>query len=135
MPNKLGGDCDESHPAVSDSANTVQWFDDWSTGARLSNLSGCTRSTSKREERLEVHPIYIGSNSDDKDRYLINALMEEAIASSQLEGAVTTRRVAKRMLREGRKPRSKAERMILNNYNAILKIRDCQYDKLTPASA
>ena len=58
--------------------------------------------------------------------------MEEAIASSQLEGAVTTRRVAKRMLRDGRKPRSKAELMIYNNYNAILKIRDCQRDRLTP---
>ena len=58
--------------------------------------------------------------------------MEEAIASSQLEGAVTTRQVAKRMLREGRKPQSKAERMILNNYNAILKIRECQKDSLTP---
>ena len=31
----------------------------------------------------------------DKDRYLISSLMEEAIASSQLEGAVTTREVAK----------------------------------------
>jgi len=58
--------------------------------------------------------------------------MEEAIASSQLEGAVTTRQVAKRMLREGRRPRSKAERMILNNYNAILKIRECKQDALTP---
>jgi len=82
---------------------------------------------------LGSNSIYMGSNSDDKERYLINALMEEAIASSQLEGAVTTRRIAKQMLREGRKPRSKAERMILNNYNAILKIRDCQYNKLTPA--
>jgi Fic family protein len=76
--------------------------------------------------------IHIGSNDDDKDRYLINALMEEAIASSQLEGAATTRQVAKRMLRDGRKPHSKAERMILNNYNAILRIRDCQHDNLTP---
>jgi Fic family protein len=76
--------------------------------------------------------IHVGSNDADRDRYLINALMEEAIASSQLEGAVTTRQIAKRMLREGRKPRSKAERMILNNYNAILRIRDCQHDRLTP---
>ena len=44
---------------------------------------------------------YLGSNSDDKERYLINAIMEEAIASSQLEGAVTTRKKAKQMLREG----------------------------------
>jgi Fic family protein len=76
--------------------------------------------------------IHAGSNDGDRDRYLVNSLMEEAIASSQLEGAVTTRQAAKRMLRDGRKPRSKAEKMILNNYNAILKIRECQHDKLTP---
>jgi Fic family protein len=79
----------------------------------------------------------IGSNSihipsGDNERYLLNALMEEAIASSQLEGAVTTRKVAKRMLREGRRPRSKAEKMIVNNYLAIQRIRDCQNDALCP---
>jgi hypothetical protein len=39
---------------------------------------------------------------DLKRKYLVNSLMEEAIASSQLEGAVTTRVVAKQMLRENR---------------------------------
>jgi len=54
-----------------------------------------------------------------KERYLVDSLMEEAIASSQLEGAVTTRKVAKEMLRTGRKPRDHAEVMILNNYRTI----------------
>ncbi len=76
--------------------------------------------------------IHVGANDSDKDKYLINALMEEAIASSQLEGAVTTRKLAKQMLREGRQPRSKAERMIFNNYRAIQKIRECRQDRLTP---
>ena len=75
---------------------------------------------------------YLGSDEAGKDKYLFNSLMEEAIASSQLEGAVTTRRVAKQMLREGRKPQNKAEQMIFNNYCAVLKIRDCQKDNLTP---
>ncbi|MBA4168355.1 MAG: hypothetical protein H0X41_12580, partial [Chitinophagaceae bacterium] len=35
--------------------------------------------------------------SQEKDRYLLSSLMEEAIASSQLEGAVTTRKLAKEM--------------------------------------
>ena len=35
-----------------------------------------------------------------KRRYLMSALMEEAIRSSQIEGAATTRRVAKEMLRK-----------------------------------
>src|SRR5262245_36970482 len=60
----------------------------------------------------------IGSTSDcglpdEEERYLFNSLMEEAIASSQLEGASTTRPIAKAMLRENRKPRNTAERMIL----------------------
>ncbi len=58
--------------------------------------------------------------------------MEEAIASSQLEGACTTRKIAKQMLRSNRKPRDKAELMILNNYKAILEIRDLKSEKLTP---
>ena len=60
---------------------------------------------------------------DARERYLISSLMEEAIASSQIEGAATTRKVAKEMLREGRPPRNKAEKMILNNYHTIRKIK------------
>ncbi len=37
-----------------------------------------------------------------QDTYIISSLMEEAIASSQLEGASTTRKTAKTMLREKR---------------------------------
>jgi Fic family protein len=57
--------------------------------------------------------------SEDKDRYLISSLMEEAIASSQLEGAATTRKVAKEMLEKNRKPKNTSEQMILNNYEAM----------------
>jgi Fic family protein len=45
--------------------------------------------------------------------------MEEAIASSQMEGANTTRKVAKEMLRKQSMPKNKSERMIVNNYNTI----------------
>ena len=57
--------------------------------------------------------------SEDKTRYLISSLMEEAIASSQLEGAATTRKVAKEMLESNRKPQNASEQMILNNYEAM----------------
>ncbi len=56
---------------------------------------------------------------DDKDRYLISSLMEEAIASSQLEGAATTRKIAKEMLETSRKPKNTSEQMIANNYAAM----------------
>src|ERR1700743_1370107 len=58
--------------------------------------------------------------------------MEEAIASSQLEGAATTREIAKEMLRTERKPRTVDERMILNNYltiKKVLEIKDEPFSK------
>jgi len=54
-----------------------------------------------------------------KDRVLIDSLMEEAIATSQIEGAVTTRKVAKDLLRSGRPPSSRSERMIVNGFETI----------------
>jgi len=54
-----------------------------------------------------------------RDRLLISSLMEEAIATSQIEGAVTTRRMAKEMLRTNRKPRNRSEQMIVNSYRTI----------------
>lgn len=69
--------------------------------------------------------------SSDKNRYLISSIMEEAIASSQLEGAATTRKEAKEMLRQERKPRNKSEQMILNNYNTIRKLKELKGEKLT----
>lgn len=73
---------------------------------------------------------------DDKttqELYLISSIMEEAIASSQMEGASTTREAAKKMLRKKMSPRDKSQRMILNNYNTINFIRDNAKEKLTPS--
>jgi len=58
----------------------------------------------------------------DKNYYLISSIMEEAIASSQMEGASTTRRIAKDMLRKQLKPTNKSQQMIVNNYETISKI-------------
>ncbi len=73
--------------------------------------------------------------TDDQARhhYLVSSLMEEAIRSSQLEGATTSRGVAKDLLRSGRPPRDRSERMILNNYRALEFMRDEIGEKLTPA--
>lgn len=67
-----------------------------------------------------------------KERAIVSSLMEEAIASSQLEGAATTRQVAKEMLRSGRKPNDKNEQMILNNWETMQYIRANRRMKLTP---
>lgn len=69
----------------------------------------------------------------DKNRYLVGSIMEEAIASSQLEGAATTREVAKDMLRKKRKPRNQSEQMIVNNYQTIQFILEQKDQLLTPA--
>jgi Fic family protein len=49
-------------------------------------------------------------------------MIEESIASSQLEGANTSRAVAKKMLLEGRKPKTISEKMIVNNHKTMQKI-------------
>jgi len=73
------------------------------------------------------------TNPGQRDRYLIRSLMEEAITSSQLEGAATTREVAKKMLAEGRKPQNHGERMIANNYATMRHILELKNEPLTPA--
>ena len=91
----------------------------------------------------ELHQIDLGAgglvsipepitNPQTRDRYLISSLMEEAIASSQLEGALTTREVAKEMIRSGRKPRDNSEQMILNNYVTMQRIRALKASALSP---
>lgn len=68
----------------------------------------------------------------DSQRFLISSLIEEAITSSQLEGAATTRKIAAAMLRSGRKPRDQSEKMIFNNYRAMEHLRQLRKEKLTP---
>ncbi len=69
---------------------------------------------------------------EDPNRYLLSSLIEEAITSSQLEGAATTRKVAAAMLREGRKPRDHGETMIFNNFRAMEHLRSIKKEAITP---
>ena len=62
-------------------------------------------------------------NPQTRDQYIVRSLIQEAITSSQIEGAATTRRVAKEMLRSGRPPRDKSEQMIFNNFHTMQQIR------------
>lgn len=67
-----------------------------------------------------------------RNQYIVKSLVEEAITSSQLEGASTSRRVAKELLETGRDPADKSETMILNNYVAMQHIKQTSLDPLTP---
>ncbi len=70
------------------------------------------------------------TNPETRDRYLVRSLIEESITSSQLEGASTTREVAKEMIRQGREPRDRSERMILNNYRTMQRIIELREENL-----
>ncbi|WP_310571896.1 Fic family protein [Gemmatimonas sp.] len=72
------------------------------------------------------------TNRATRDTYLFTSIVEEAITSSQLEGASTTRKVAKAMIQEGRAPSNRSERMILNNYEGMLYVRKFIHAPLTP---
>ncbi len=64
----------------------------------------------------------------DKNFYLVSSIMEEAIASSQMEGASTTRKVAKDMLRKQQKPKNRGQQMIANNYTTIHYVAEHRQD-------
>ncbi len=71
------------------------------------------------------------TNPDTKDQYYVNSLIQEAITSSQLEGAATTREIAKEMIKTGRAPRDKSEQMILNNFQTMRRIGRLKNEPLT----
>lgn len=83
--------------------------------------------TNRMQELLHTLDLNLGGSlgtqgiipEKDKKFYLVNSIMEEAIASSQMEGASTTRKVAKDMLRKQLKPKNKGQQMISNNYMTI----------------
>jgi Fic family protein len=61
----------------------------------------------------------VASEREAGERFLVNSMMEEAIRSSQIEGATTSRDEAKELLRSERSPRDRSEQMIANNYRAL----------------
>lgn len=68
-----------------------------------------------------------GLSENDKRQFISRSIIEESIASSQLEGANTSRAVAKQMLLEGRKPVGHSEQMIVNNHKTMLFIEQELY--------
>jgi len=65
-----------------------------------------------------------GLEKENRQRLITRGIMDEAIASSQLEGAATSRQAAKLMLREGIKPKNRSEQMIVNSYQAMKSIEE-----------
>ncbi len=69
--------------------------------------------------------------SDMRRNYLQQSQVMEAISSSQMEGAATTRAVARQMLAECRPPSTPSEQMIVNNYATISALEDWKTEPLT----
>jgi Fic family protein len=95
------------------------------------DLLRMTEEISRRASGVIAVPEQV-TNPATRDRYVVNSLIEEAIRSSQLEGASTSRKVAKEMIRSGRRPENRSERMILNNYNAMRRIGELRDEDLSP---
>ena len=79
-----------------------------------------------------IHPPDVIKNKATQRRYLVRSFIEEALTSSQLEGAVATAKEAKQIIQAGRPPKNTSERMVLNNYHAMEWIRERRELPLTP---
>lgn len=74
----------------------------------------------------------IGIAETDKTKFVISSIMEEAISSSQMEGANTTRKKAKEMIQQELKPKNKSEQMIMNNFITMKHIVQHKNEEITP---
>ncbi len=90
------------------------------------------RRIDRRRSEYEVGGSPLPSGHEADERLLVNAAMEEAIRSSQLEGASTARAEGKELLVSGRPPRDRGERMIFNNYAGLRFMREEIGSTLTP---
>ena len=71
-------------------------------------------------------------NKGSKTSFMVKSSIEEAINSSQLEGASTTRKVAKEMITSKEEPKDRSQQMIYNNYRAMNFIKEIKLERLTP---
>ncbi len=65
------------------------------------------------------HDNIAESLTEERHRYLVEGIMEEAIASSQLEGSKTTRSAGLALLKSGRAALTSDEKMVVNNFRAL----------------
>lgn len=96
------------------------------------SLQGLLHFIDKNAAGHITTPSISGMTKAEQNTFLLRSLIiEEAITSAQLEGAATTRKVAKEMLRTARKPRNKDEIMILNNYRLMQAVTKSTNDPLS----
>ncbi|MDR2192758.1 MAG: Fic family protein, partial [Endomicrobium sp.] len=100
----------------------------------LQDLTFVHINTGEIQRKLSVidrHASKYAFSTEESNEYYVNSMMEEGIASSQLEGAAVTREIAKEMLRTNSRPKNIDEQMILNNYKAMEYIERNNSEKLS----
>jgi Fic family protein len=97
-----------------------RWFKDFSTDKKLHEIDMFVGGKIFPESRIPT---------EKKETYIRRGVIEEAIASSQLEGAHTSRKAARKLILEKRKPQSESEKMIINNYRLMSKIEELYKDQ------
>jgi Fic family protein len=115
-----------------DSHSRLFRFNDWSFKYMLTDESERQLHILDKGAAGNLETGLGAMNTSGRERYIISSLMEEAIASSQLEGAATTRPIAKDILRKNKKPRNYSEQMIVNGFKTIQKIVKMKDKKITP---
>lgn len=99
---------------------------------RLSVTDSMQRHLHRIDREAAGAIVGMDQSQDGQRRFLIRSLIEEAMTSSQMEGASTTRAVAKEMLATGREPRDHSERMIYNNYLTMRELDTWRDRPFTP---
>jgi Fic family protein len=111
-------------PGFVDAKGKGFWF------CRLDAIDRATHALDRRDAVREM--IEAVGDSSIRAQYRVDQLIEESISSSLIEGAkLTTRAEARQVIRDGRKPQSKGERMVVNNYNAMTRLLDLANRPLT----
>lgn len=77
------------------------------------------------KQTINDHIDIISKQSSKQEKFLImDALIDEALNSSVIEGAFSTKKRAKEIIEKGIKPVNISEQMIYNNYQALEYIMD-----------
>ena len=99
----------------------------------FSNAPPLLAALSRLDRELDGHPLSSDGHlsRDDRQRHLVHLTIDESIRSSQLEGANTSRLIAREMLRDGRPPRDHGERMIANNFAAMEQVEQWVNERRT----
>ncbi|MDZ4697253.1 MAG: Fic family protein [Deltaproteobacteria bacterium] len=97
---------------------------------RLDAIDRATHDLDRRDATREM--LRAMSEDGVRQSYRVDQLIEEAINSALIEGAkLTTRAQAKQIILDGTSPKSHGEKMVVNNYSAMVRLLELNEQELT----